>query len=502
LLLGSTFVACNMFGGNYPAQQPPPPLPGAGGQTGAGVMDLGALWGGQAGDVGTTDSAEWTAYSTASKALEEDTKAGGPGHLQGQGGPGADGVNLGSAAWQVGQLGDGSADLYGAGLGMGNLGALGSYPGLSSGAPLLGPDQANQARLRALMAASQLGQVYPGQLDTSQLNLNSLGLGLGGTLGGLGGPPLGAAQLAQLGIGGYPRLLPTNDGTSSLGLAAGLSAGLSSGLPVSSYQFTPGAKVGFPTTLAQSTFANQQRLQTLQALQQQQLQAGLGFTPPPVAGVTDLGDMALPGQGGMRRGPRDMRDRRDRGDRGYGRDERDRRGPPPPPSKGGGRGKEFFPYHHTQVPRTTNLQATYGKDTPQEEEQTTLMIRNIPNRYKQQMLMNEIDQMGFADQYDFLYLPIDFQNDKNVGYAFINFKTTEAAKRCTEAFTNYQFKRFPSHKIGRVSLAHVQGLQNLLHHFEKKKVMESKHKHCQPFIAQKDDYREDGRPGEEEHGGD
>ena len=56
---------------------------------------------------------------------------------------------------------------------------------------------------------------------------------------------------------------------------------------------------------------------------------------------------------------------------------------------------------------------------------TTVMLRNIPNRYSQVSLLEEIDQEGFKGTYDFFYLPMDTQNRTNVGYAFINFMTPE-----------------------------------------------------------------------------
>lgn len=91
---------------------------------------------------------------------------------------------------------------------------------------------------------------------------------------------------------------------------------------------------------------------------------------------------------------------------------------------------------------------------------TTIMLRNIPNRYTRDMLIQRLDQ-GFKEQYDFVYLPIDFNSKCNVGYAFINFRTPAACQRFFTDFNGVKTKLclpgFSSQKVCEVSYARVQG---------------------------------------------
>lgn len=91
---------------------------------------------------------------------------------------------------------------------------------------------------------------------------------------------------------------------------------------------------------------------------------------------------------------------------------------------------------------------------------TTVMLRNIPNKYTQSKLIERLHE-DFRGDMDFLYLPVDFKNKCNVGYAFVNFRTTEACERFVAAFhlarSSDKLPGFNSQKICEVSPAKFQG---------------------------------------------
>mmetsp|Transcript_3705 Transcript_3705/g.9570 ORF Transcript_3705/g.9570 Transcript_3705/m.9570 type:complete len:310 (-) Transcript_3705:327-1256(-) len=94
---------------------------------------------------------------------------------------------------------------------------------------------------------------------------------------------------------------------------------------------------------------------------------------------------------------------------------------------------------------------------------TTAMLRNIPNKYTQEMLIDRLHEDGFKGELDFIYLPIDFKNRCNFGYGFVNFRTPEACERFAEAYhlveSQVRLPGFRSRKVIEVSPARHQGLE-------------------------------------------
>lgn len=105
------------------------------------------------------------------------------------------------------------------------------------------------------------------------------------------------------------------------------------------------------------------------------------------------------------------------------------------------------------------------------DKRTTFMIRNIPNKYSQQMLLDFVNE-SHKGKFDFFYLRMDFKNKCNVGYAFINFpdpkyKWTNGRDVLTlrDRIEGKKWQKFNSDKVGAISYARIQGKSNLVEKF-------------------------------------
>ena len=104
---------------------------------------------------------------------------------------------------------------------------------------------------------------------------------------------------------------------------------------------------------------------------------------------------------------------------------------------------------------------------------TTVMLRNIPNKYSRDMVLDVLHKSGYRCKYNFFYLPIDFRNRCNLGYCFINFDRTETAEAFMTQFHNYKLPGFNSQKVCQVGLARVQGQHENIEHYRNSPVMAS-----------------------------
>jgi len=105
-------------------------------------------------------------------------------------------------------------------------------------------------------------------------------------------------------------------------------------------------------------------------------------------------------------------------------------------------------------------------------EPTTVMLRNLPNRYTRKMFLRMLDAHGFRGFYNFIYLPIDFRHKVNLGYAFVNTVSHESAVRLKDALNGFNSWAFDSLKVCEAVWASPhQGLEENMERYRNSPVM-------------------------------
>jgi hypothetical protein len=96
------------------------------------------------------------------------------------------------------------------------------------------------------------------------------------------------------------------------------------------------------------------------------------------------------------------------------------------------------------------------------ENRTTVMIRNIPIKYNDDNLLIELKP--FDGKYDCLYMPFDYENGGNKGYAFLNLKSSYHVLLFYELFNNKCWMFYDSKKICELNYANFQGIEEIKKH--------------------------------------
>jgi hypothetical protein len=122
------------------------------------------------------------------------------------------------------------------------------------------------------------------------------------------------------------------------------------------------------------------------------------------------------------------------------------------------------------LPISNDIKYQIKADSIYNDSRTTLMICNIPNKYTKELMRETIDQK-FMGMYDFFYLPIDFNNNCNVGYAFINFININHIWSFYLEFNDKKWPMFNSEKISKIKYARIQGKEEYIVHFENSSLM-------------------------------
>lgn len=104
-------------------------------------------------------------------------------------------------------------------------------------------------------------------------------------------------------------------------------------------------------------------------------------------------------------------------------------------------------------------------------EPTTVIMRNLPCVFSRDDLIEAMDAKGYAGLYNLVYLPMDFQTEKCLGYAFVNLLTEEHMRRFILDFDGFNQWPIQSPKVCSVGLARTQGLISNVERYRNNPVM-------------------------------
>lgn len=133
---------------------------------------------------------------------------------------------------------------------------------------------------------------------------------------------------------------------------------------------------------------------------------------------------------------------------------------------------------HSKSQNNIDLENIYlGND-----DRTTLMIKNIPNKYTSQMVIDDLDTKDLNDTYDFFYMPRDKQHESNQGYAFINLLDPAYILAYNDEYSGKSWTIGNSKKLVELKYAVYQGQNANYENFKNKKVYQQGKESERPIL--------------------
>jgi RNA recognition motif-containing protein len=118
-----------------------------------------------------------------------------------------------------------------------------------------------------------------------------------------------------------------------------------------------------------------------------------------------------------------------------------------------------------------------------EQEVTTVMVRNVPSHVKQSAFVKELEDYDFGGTFDFCYLPSAFDTGKNKGYAFVNFVSETAYSAFVKAWHgSRRFNVRVSDPALNVSAAALQGLERNIEKWDAPRMRRVRNPEFRPFV--------------------
>lgn len=103
---------------------------------------------------------------------------------------------------------------------------------------------------------------------------------------------------------------------------------------------------------------------------------------------------------------------------------------------------------------------------------TAVMMKNVPDGYTRELLLETMNAAGFQTDYDVVTLPMDLLTEEILGYAFINFQTHESAEMFKKHFHDFKDWQLPCGKACETSWSNLlQGYDAFVERYKNSSVM-------------------------------
>lgn len=105
-------------------------------------------------------------------------------------------------------------------------------------------------------------------------------------------------------------------------------------------------------------------------------------------------------------------------------------------------------------------------------DKTTVILRNLPEDFTREALVELLNAEGFCGRYDYIYLPLHFALRTCFGYAFINLVNCFEAERFRYHFEGFNRWLQPDKKVAAVGWSDsLQGLDEQVARFRNSRIM-------------------------------
>ena len=114
----------------------------------------------------------------------------------------------------------------------------------------------------------------------------------------------------------------------------------------------------------------------------------------------------------------------------------------------------------------SSFSISFEKIEKGEDKRTSIIIKNLPNSINKEYINQMLVGVG---NINYLYLPFDKYNNRNLGFAFINVVNYRSIIKLYNRLKDYKFENIDIKKQIEICYSKIQGKNELSKMFKKKK---------------------------------